>query len=338
MISRNENMDVRKAVRLGAEYIMLNSVATDSTSLFYGRAGMSICLFEVARFLDDEYIEDHAFTLLQQSLVNERKDMRFDAGLPGIGYALSYLIRNKFVDADFMEVFRNQHDIIVKGFLSQEFSIMNLKELSEWWSLIRYFHYIPDTHVNKKVMELHKSCIAKFRETWKRLKNDDACLDKEMISSLWVNYLKVLSLVDRVNSCKHIKEYLGLLVKGTLKRDIRALHYISDIISKNQESFSLDAAELSLLRYCVRDFLSIDSVNVNNMFSEPFISSQPVQTDILSWFKCRNCKELEGNINKRMEVSPFTAAISFGFSSIILGVISIVNKNDRIVNEILTLL
>lgn len=338
MVSRNENIDVKKAVRLGADYIMLNSVATDSTSLFYGRAGMSICLFEVARFLDDEYIEDHAFTLLQQSLVNERKEIRFDAGLSGIGYALNYLIRNKFVDADFMEIFRNQHDIIVKGFLSLDFSKMSLKELVEWWNLIPYFHYVPDIHVNKKVMELHKSCIAKFRNTWKNLVNCDACLDKELISSLWVNYLKVLSLVDRVNSCKHIKEYLGLLEKGMLKRNIRALHYISVIIFKNQESFSLDATELSILKYGICDFLPVDSINVNNMFSEPFISSQLVQTDILSWFTCGNCKELESNINKRMEFSPFTASLSFGLSGMILGVISIVNKNGRIVNEILGLL
>lgn len=338
MINTNEKLDIKKSVRLLADFVMLNSVATDNTSLFYGRAGMSICLFETAYFLNDEYIEEYAFTLLQQSLVNTKRGIRFDVGLSGIGYALNYLIRNKFVDAYFEDLFQDQHRIIVNGFIGQDFSKMGLKDLVVYWNLMSYFHYVPDMQINQKVEELHDACIAKFRMIWSQLKNGNICLDKELISALWKKYLKTLSFIDSIYSCQHIKEYLTLLQKGILKRDIQSLHYLSIIMSKQRTSFPQDIVKSSIFNYNPYDFFPIGSLTFVNMFSEPFISCKSIQTDILNQFTNVNSEVLEKEITDRIGISLSTAVLSFGLSGLILGIISIKSANCRIANEILPLI
>jgi hypothetical protein len=89
------------------DYILLNAYSVNSTGLYKGKAGLSLCLFEVARFQEDEYIEGHSFDLLQEALLTKNGDIGFENGLSGIGYVLLYLIENKFVEADFHELFGN---------------------------------------------------------------------------------------------------------------------------------------------------------------------------------------------------------------------------------------
>ena len=55
-------MEINEAlIKKAAEHVMLNSCSVSSSGLFNGKAGMSLALFEVARFLEDEYIEDQAY-------------------------------------------------------------------------------------------------------------------------------------------------------------------------------------------------------------------------------------------------------------------------------------
>ncbi len=52
-------MEINEAlIKKAAEHVMLNSCSVSSSGLFNGKAGMSLALFEVTRFLEDEYIED----------------------------------------------------------------------------------------------------------------------------------------------------------------------------------------------------------------------------------------------------------------------------------------
>ncbi|HJH63822.1 MAG TPA: hypothetical protein OIM59_04125 [Bacteroides mediterraneensis] len=67
---------------------------------------------EVARFLEDEYIEDQALQTLQESLLTKTNDPGFENGLSGIGYVLLYLTKNKLVEADFDELFGDKLQFI----------------------------------------------------------------------------------------------------------------------------------------------------------------------------------------------------------------------------------
>lgn len=48
--------------------ILLNSCSIDSINLNNGKLGLSLCLFEVAKYLNDESVEDATFNLLQEVL------------------------------------------------------------------------------------------------------------------------------------------------------------------------------------------------------------------------------------------------------------------------------
>ncbi len=93
--------------------ILLNSYNTNKCGLL-GKAGYSLCLFEILRHLDDKMLEDLAFELLQKSLAlsTNNNDIGFEDGLSGIGFTILYLIENQFIDADFYELFGEQYDKI----------------------------------------------------------------------------------------------------------------------------------------------------------------------------------------------------------------------------------
>lgn len=85
---------------------------------------MALALFEVSRYLQDEYIEEQAFDLLQEALLSKSEDISFENGLSGIGYVLIYLLENKFIEGDFEELFESKLEKIfvklekIENFLS----------------------------------------------------------------------------------------------------------------------------------------------------------------------------------------------------------------------------
>lgn len=106
----NKTNTITDIIQKLATYILLNAYSNNSSGLYNGRAGHSLALFEVSRFLHDEYLEDHAFELMQEALVCKSNDISFENGLSGIGYTLQYLIDNQFIDADFNIFFGDQQE------------------------------------------------------------------------------------------------------------------------------------------------------------------------------------------------------------------------------------
>ena len=52
---------------------------------------------------------------MQESLVIKINDISFENGWAGIGYVLLYLIENKYLDADFDELFGEQYEYILNS-------------------------------------------------------------------------------------------------------------------------------------------------------------------------------------------------------------------------------
>lgn len=90
------------------DYVLLNAYSLNSSGLHNGKAGVSLALFEVARFMEDDYLENHAFELLQEALLYKGGDMSFNNGYSGISFVFHYLIDNNFVEADIDELFGEQ--------------------------------------------------------------------------------------------------------------------------------------------------------------------------------------------------------------------------------------
>lgn len=94
------------SIRSFADYVLLNAYSINQPGFYNGKAGLSLALFEVARLLQDEYLEEHAYELIKEALVDGKRSLySFENGLSGIGYVLRYLINNGFIEADFNELF-----------------------------------------------------------------------------------------------------------------------------------------------------------------------------------------------------------------------------------------
>ena len=95
-------------IRKIADYVLLNAYSTRVSGLYNGKAGMSLALFEVSRTLQDEYYEEQAMGLLQEALLSQTDEIGYEEGLAGIGFTLTYLISQGFIDANFEELFGAQ--------------------------------------------------------------------------------------------------------------------------------------------------------------------------------------------------------------------------------------
>ncbi len=111
----------KKAIGKLKEVLLLNAYTVEALGYARGKAGIALTLFELARYLDDDSLENHAFDLLQEVLAQELNNNDFPNGRAGIAYVLHHLINNRYLDADYLELYEEQHECIVKNIvLSQQ--------------------------------------------------------------------------------------------------------------------------------------------------------------------------------------------------------------------------
>lgn len=137
MVTKEQGVTDKKLV----DFLLLNAYSMDETGLSNGKAGIALTLFELSRTWKDSKIEEHAFNILQGALV-KRSDCSFANGNAGIGYVLDYLIRYRFIEADYKELFLEQHHGVLNVILSNKVRSMDMLEAVRLW----YF-------VERKVLE-----------------------------------------------------------------------------------------------------------------------------------------------------------------------------------------
>ncbi|WP_420187415.1 hypothetical protein M1B74_01310 [Bacteroides pyogenes] len=181
-------------IRKLVDYLLLNAYSVNSSGLYNGKAGISLALFETARFLQDEYIEEQAFDLLQESLITKNNDIGFENGLSGIGYVLLYLINNNFIDADFDELFGENH-----GKIEEKLILLREKGIKDnmfyYLTIVYYICFLQKTNSKKSMKwfidyascETSKLLIDRFLSIEKKNKR----YSKIAILNMYQLYLKV---------------------------------------------------------------------------------------------------------------------------------------------------
>lgn len=137
-------------IRKLTDYVLLNAYSVNSTGLYNGKAGLSLSLFGVARLLNDDYIEDQAYELLQEALLSSNKDISFENGLGGIGYVLHYLISNQYIEADFKELFDEKMNII-KEFLENAQKQNSREAFAGNPSLVHFLNAVKDYYPEEEM-------------------------------------------------------------------------------------------------------------------------------------------------------------------------------------------
>lgn len=246
-LSMVPKIDILKIV----DYILLNTVSVNSSGLYNGKAGISLALFETSRYLNDENIENEAFQLLQESLVAENHDFGFENGLSGIGYVLCYLIKNKFIEADFHEIFGKQYEQVIKDIST----IRNDPEqLLRSLKIIYFLSIVREISVkDKRIDEIIKS-IFEGLELYLSMQFfdwNDICYvnNKTYVLEIYETYLKLLMYSGYSDFSKLLlRDYTYLYRKNKILSSYPVGHYLQRLTTK----------------YGISDYKEVIEFNINN--------------------------------------------------------------------------
>lgn len=187
--------DNKISMKKQADFVMLNACSTNSNGLYYGKAGIALALFETAKFLDDEYIEDQAFQTFQESLITQSKDISFENGLSGIGYVLLHLIHHDFLEANFNELFEDKLSLIHK-----------------------YTDHLCSGHIQEKELLNNMGIIYFLDMHYKYTRNDKSCKLKEQLLTECDKILKkLLTLPDdgksmsKIDFLLYFEKYINII-------------------------------------------------------------------------------------------------------------------------------
>lgn len=229
-------------IRKLVDYVLLNAYSVSSSGLYNGKAGMALALFEAARYLKDESIEDEAFELLQEALLCQTENIGFENGLSGIGYVLVYLIDNQFIDADFDELFAENHKKILKGLKA----IHNKKNKELFLPSLSLVYYLCALSKSKPCLKLEHLTKQLLRETdrllvklFSSLKEQENAYSKMDILSFFELYLKIGDFSDSRPSASLLKEYIALYQQGKIISIFNIGYYLG-CIAKKQNNMQLE--------------------------------------------------------------------------------------------------
>lgn len=89
-----------------ANHLMLQSFLQNEVGLFKGQMGVVLAMAQFYKHTNDEIFLDFVYDLLEIILSRVNKGLSFSLsnGLSGIGWGIEYLIQNKFVEGESVEV------------------------------------------------------------------------------------------------------------------------------------------------------------------------------------------------------------------------------------------
>jgi len=239
-----DNLIIRKI----ADYLYLNACSVNSSGLFNGKAGFAISIFETARLLKDEYFEEKAFELLQESLLSKNKDVGFENGLPGIGFVLIYLIENEFVDGDFNDLFSSIDDKI-----RQEIDYVIKSEQQKIGSLlpiVTYLEKASDISKGKKYDEQIRVILAAVENELNNWILTRGRCQKSVLKPQYLNLLKNYLKIS-FNHCLEVDisllmTYCQRYEKGDFISDYVIGSYIFEFAKQQKEPYLTEIGQQNM--------------------------------------------------------------------------------------------
>jgi hypothetical protein len=141
----------------------------EKSGVLNGKAGISLTLFELSRCLNDERLENHAFSLLQEVLVADVRKYDFASGQAGLAYTVSYLIDNKFIDADYFELFEERHNVIIETVKMLKYNVYKSMDYIYYLFFIRSLRQYIDSKDYIVCEEKLVSLINKTLNIWEEI-------------------------------------------------------------------------------------------------------------------------------------------------------------------------
>lgn len=203
-------------IRKLATTVLINAYAINSPGLYNGKAGYSLALFEVAKLLNDDYLEDQAFELIQEALVSKTDDISFEQGLSGIGFVLKYLIDYQFIKADFDFFFKNKYQKISSNIHNKSYSIDSrltpmlmgylINDKASLYRLTTEVYQELTSFFNKSIFSLEKAIetnvFYRYETLLKVLSSSNEIIPNTDIASLYYAYSQFYTYKNNIQQFK----------------------------------------------------------------------------------------------------------------------------------------
>ena len=237
-------MEVSKVV----DNILSNAPLVNSAGLYHGKAGIALALFEASQYLQDESVADAAFNLFQEALIAKVQDYGFENGLSGIGYMLCYLSENKFIDADFDELFGEQYEKIVKSLGDIEKKpdrLLNVLQVIYFLSSVKQNDDRPQKIIKKIFEGLELFLTVQFQD----IRDIHYINDKMAVVRIYELYLKMVNYADYKHfSPSLLENYAELYRTNRLISSLAIGYYLNLLATKN----------------AIREYQDVISANIEN--------------------------------------------------------------------------
>ena len=219
-----------------SDQLLQNAGSVNSPGLYNGKAGLALSLFIAAEYLQDEMIEDAAYTLFKESLITKSNDISFENGLAGIGYTLLYLIEKQYMEADFDEIFGMQYETLIQAYENIEkepLKLLNSLQAVYFFTKASSFKK-ADKRIQviiKKIFEgLELFFIIQFHDF-----PDIRYINRKAdVLNKYVTYLKLVDYSGYPNFSRAVLEdYAGLYRKGKIISLLETGYYLDRITRKH---------------------------------------------------------------------------------------------------------
>ena len=269
-------------VKFISEHILQKINKADSNGLYNGKAGLALSLFIASEYLKDEKMEDTAYDLLMESLLDLNNNLSFEDGLAGIGYSLLYLIENNYLEADFDDVFGNQYIKIINNFSKiDQYPQILLKTSNVIFFL-------------SKAENVKKDDTGRIRMIQRKFfEGLEFYLTIQFYDFADIHYTnKKVEVMNYYNTYLKLVDYSGYSnFSRTLLEDYSVLYRKGKIVSSLETGYYLNRITI---RNCINSYDDVINENINSGIKNYYPDTLSLKGKI-DWLKMNNTSQSDQN-------------------------------------------
>lgn len=232
------------------EYILLNSSAIRTSGLYNGKAGVALTLFEGARYFHDSYLENEALIVLKETLINKNNVVEFENGLSGIGFMLSHLLKNKYIDGDFYDLFGSSHERIILGATALVKQCLSDDFIRRSISILYYLGSFREKDPNVDLIVC--ALLRKYKDILLREMDEISSVSLDLLLFDLVKYLFILDFLNLDIDEVILDRYISIYDNNYLKNDFYVGALLRKYINKSNKDHFLHIVE-SNIKYSILD-------------------------------------------------------------------------------------
>jgi len=208
--------DVSSKISQFVDFILLNACSTNYLDLNNGKLGLSLCLFEMAKRLNNDSIENIAFELLQGVLALRQK--KKNAKPMDIGFTLLYLIEYKFIDADFDDLFGEDVGRLIEGI--RVFAPYSEHQLVSIPFFVLLWYLKKSDCIYQLVVEILDEVSLSLVKIFSKIQSECFSPISYNLIHIFRSYLSIASLLpDYMISPDLLTNYIALYKRGRIPND-----------------------------------------------------------------------------------------------------------------------